>query len=123
MNKEKILQPTSEYERQLELESLIGNDLSKEERVILNSCLTNDLRSMYLIGLILKEKTLLNIARLLMVSEDPVGNPDYKKMAKEIIVDYDIDDLLYKIADASYQNISQVETLVYDMLFSCEFIE
>ena len=53
MNKEKILRPTSEYERQLELESLIGNDLSKEERVILNSCLTNDLRSMYLIGLIL----------------------------------------------------------------------
>ena len=58
-----------------------------------------------------------------MVSEDPVGNPDYKIMAKEIIVDYDIDDLLYKIADASYQNISQVETLVYDMLFSCELIE
>lgn len=122
MNIEKILHPTSEYERQLELESLIGKYLSKEERVMVNSCLTNDLRSMYLIGLILREKTMLNIARLLLVSEDPAGNPEYKKMAKEIIIDCDIDEILYAIASAKDENLTQVETLVYDMLFSCEFI-
>ena len=45
----------------------LSKDLSEEERDILNSCPTNDLRSMYLIGLILKEKTLLNIFKLVVL--------------------------------------------------------
>lgn len=113
----------SEYERQIELERLLSkkHQLSNKEKELLRNCTSTDYLTQFLIGLLLKETSLLNLSRLIPMALDPHGLEEYKNKAYEIIGDIDLEDVINKIAGIVDE--TEVESVVYGNVFLCDFIE
>lgn len=113
----------SEYHRQLELERLLREnvELTEEQKDILRNHTSNNYVTQFSIGLILRETTLLNLARLIPMAMDPYGLEEYKIKAFEIIGDIDLENVIDKIAGIIEQ--TEVERVVYGNVFGCDFIE
>jgi hypothetical protein len=59
----------------------------------------------------------------MLVTKNPYGNPENKQKAFEMIGHIDLDDALYKIAEISLDEMSDVEDVVYRRLLLCDFIK
>jgi hypothetical protein len=112
----------SEYHRQLELERLLREkvELTEEQKDILRNHTSNNYVTQFSIGLILRETTLLNLARLIPMAMDPYGLEEYKIKAFEIIGDIDLENVVYEIAGIIER--TEVEGVVYRNVFLCDFI-
>lgn len=119
MNESAILQPNSEFERKEELNKLLKESISEKQEQRLRECTTQDHESIALIGCILKEDSLVNLARLIIAtknqSNQALANEATKRLSK-----YNEKELIEKISDeflTNADNISEIEDKVYATLF------
>ncbi len=119
MNRSAILQPNSEFERKEELNRLLNKTISEEEQQVLKECTTQDHESIALIGCIVKEDSLVNLARLIIASKNQ-SNIELAHMAEMRLLGYEQQELIEKMSEqflTNTQNISKVEDRIYYTLF------
>jgi len=119
MNRSAILQPNSEFERKEELNRLLNKTISEEEQQVLNECTTQDHESIALIGCIVKEDSLVNLARLIIASKNQ-SNIELAHMAELRLLGYEQQKLIEQMSEqflTNTQNISKVEDRIYYTLF------
>jgi hypothetical protein len=119
MNRSAILQPNSEFERKEELNRLLNKTISEEEQQVLKECTTQDHESIALIGCIVKEDSLVNLARLIIASKNQ-SNIELALMAEMRLSGYEQQKLIEQMSEqflTNTQNISEVEDRVYYTLF------
>jgi hypothetical protein len=113
MNRKKILSPNSEFERREELNSLREAALDDADHDILNQAVTGDLESIALIGILLKDNSLLNKARLLIGTRS-MSVPELRIECELLLGDIDREALLKEIAFVyTTQALTEVEEVVY----------
>ena len=119
MNRSAILQPNSEFERKEELNRLLNKTISEEEQQVLKECTTQDHESIALIGCIVKEDSLVNLARLIIASKNQ-SNIELAHMAEMRLLGYEQQKLIEQMSEqflTNAQNISKVEDRIYYTLF------
>ncbi len=119
MNRSAILQPNSEFERKEELNRLLNKTITEEEQQVLKECTTQDHESIALIGCIVKEDSLVNLARLIIASKNQ-SNIELAHMAEMRLLGYEQQELIEQMSEqflTNTQNISKVEDRIYYTLF------
>jgi len=123
LNKKLILSPNSEYERREELSRLFltNEKLTSKEVDIIELCTTEDHESIGLIGCILKNKTDINMARLIIASHNR-SNITLASKAKELLskTDNELELLINKLAEKFILNtdeLTEYEDKIYYILF------
>lgn len=119
MNKSAILQPNSEFERKEELNKLLDTTLSKSEQLVLKECATQDHESIGLIGCILKDDSLVNLARLMIANKNR-SNLALANKAEDRLSKYDQEELIDRVSDeflCNAENLNEIEDKIYYTLF------
>ena len=119
MNESAIRQPNSEFERKEELNKALGATLSEKDQLVLKECTTQDYESIALIGCLLKDDSLVNLARL-MIGTKNRSNRELANKAEDRLTSYDQEALIDKIASefiSNTDNISEIEDKIYYALF------
>lgn len=114
-----ILTPNSEFERKEELNALLNRSLLENEEQILRDCTSQDHESIALIGCILKDDSLVNLARLIIATKNH-SNIDLANRAELRLSEYNQQELIEKISAeflSNADNISEIEDKTYYTLF------
>jgi len=119
MNESAIFQPNSEFERKQELNRLLDSTLSEREEELLRKCTTQDHESIALIGCLLQDESLVNLARLIIATKNQ-SNLNLANKAEERLLKYNQEALIEKISVefiSNTKNINEVEDKIYFTLF------
>lgn len=123
LDKQKILNPNSDYERHSELMRLFEKqiELTQEDLNLLNACKTESYESIGIIGCLLKENSNINNARLLIASLHQY-NDNLVDRAIQILnrTDTEIKTLIEQLSIRFIQEadeLSEYENKVYFILF------
>jgi hypothetical protein len=119
MNRNIILYPNSEFERQSELQKYVHTKLTHDQKDILRSCLSSDHNTIGLIGLLLDDTDDINLMRLLILASRKAKN-EHTNKAREKLKTIDIKSLISQIKNKQKQNLSEVESTLLTELASCD---